>query len=467
MKPTAAAIGFRIVLVTLAVACLLGVVHSASVLTLHVPIDPNEGWNAYFAQLAIATGSPYPVGHGFLVNNYPPLSFFLIGGLARIFGDAIVVGRVVSLLSLGAVALGIAKAASQSGCTKEQAAFAGLTFVACLLLTSDYVGMNDPQLLGHAIAVWGMIVALRTPRTSRNMVISALLLTIAFFVKHNLILLPLSLTGWMLLVDRRHAVTFIASGLIFLLIGIGAFRDAFTTGFFQQIDSARIYTLENVGAAALGWLPWASVPVCGVLLLIWIGRRDQFAEFASIYAVVSMVGGLAFSGGAGVDANAFFDADIALAFCAGILFDRLDNRGWATVGASIYLIPLAILLRETDEGWLTPNYWLNPMAEDRRVAAQEIALLRSKPDPAICEMLSLCYWAGRLPQVDVFNMDQRFRTGAQSDTELTRLIDEKRFSIIQLESLKPFPLPESVEHSVTRSYDVTRNDGDRVFLTPR
>ena len=467
MKPSAQAFGFRIILVTLAVGCALGLVHSASVLTFHVPFDPNEGWNAYFAQMAIATGSPYPAEQGFLVNNYPPLSFFLIGGLTRIFGDAIVVGRVVSLLSLCVIAFGIAKTASKSGSSKEQSAFAGLLFIACLLLTSDYVGMDDPQLLGHAIAVWGMMVALRTPRTSRSMVISALLLAIAFFVKHNLVLLPLSLAAWMLLVDRRRAVTFIASGLIFVLIGIGAFRDAFATGFFHQIDSARVYALDNIRTTALGWLPWAALPISGALLLFWIGRRDQFAVFAAIYAAVATVGGLAFSGGAGVDANVLFDADIALALCASLLFDRLESRIWATVSAALYLIPLALLLCNSDQDWLSRMYWLEPMAEDRRIASQEIMLLRSKPDPAVCEMLSLCYWAGRSPQVDVFNMDQRYRTGAQSDADLIRLISEKKFSTIQLESLKPFPLPKSVERAVLLNYSVVQSDGDRVFLTPR
>jgi hypothetical protein len=189
--------------------------------------------------------------------------------------------------------------------------------------------------------------------------------------------------------------------------------------------------------------------------------------FAAIYAAVATVGGLAFSGGAGVDANVLFDADIALALCASLLFDRLESRIWATVSAALYLIPLALLLCNSDQDWLSRLYWLEPMAEDRRIASQEIMLLRSKPDPAVCEMLSLCYWAGRSPQVDVFNMDQRYRTGAQSDTGLIRLISEKKFSTIQLESLKPFPLPESVERAVLLNYSVVQSDGDRVFLTPR
>ena len=82
-------------------------------------------------------------------------------------------------------------------------------------------------------------------------------------------------------------------------------------------------------------------------------------------------------------------------------------------------------------------------------------------------MLSLCYWAKKTPQVDVFNMDQRFRTGAQSAAVLVRQIDEKRFSILQFETLNPFPFPPDVERAVMRSYQIVRTDDERVFLAPR
>jgi hypothetical protein len=80
---------FRLAAVALALGCVAGLVHTASVVGLHIPFDPNEGWNAYFAQRAMQTGSPYPPDGGFMVNNYPPLSFFVIGSLAHTlrFGD--------------------------------------------------------------------------------------------------------------------------------------------------------------------------------------------------------------------------------------------------------------------------------------------------------------------------------------------------------------------------------------------
>ena len=39
----------------------------------------NEGWNAYHAVAAVTGGVLYPPPETFVFNNYPPLSFYLVG----------------------------------------------------------------------------------------------------------------------------------------------------------------------------------------------------------------------------------------------------------------------------------------------------------------------------------------------------------------------------------------------------
>ena len=63
----------------------------------HVPLDPNEGWNAAHALAA----SLYPPPQSWMVNNYPPLSFYVVKLLTRHGSDAVVVGRWVSALEIG------------------------------------------------------------------------------------------------------------------------------------------------------------------------------------------------------------------------------------------------------------------------------------------------------------------------------------------------------------------------------
>src|SRR2546423_8243173 len=45
----------------------------------------NEGWNAYHADQAIRGSGLYPTPDGFVASNYPPLSYYLIGWLGRLF----------------------------------------------------------------------------------------------------------------------------------------------------------------------------------------------------------------------------------------------------------------------------------------------------------------------------------------------------------------------------------------------
>jgi hypothetical protein len=162
-----------------------------------------------------------------------------------------------------------------------------------------------------------------------------------------------------------------------------------------------------------------------------------------------------------------FDADIALILCAALLLDRLGREIWITVAAILYVVPLGFLLRNVDGDWTNSSYWLHPMADERRAAAAEISLLRSSPEPVLCEMLSLCYWADKTAEVDIFNVDQRIRADIRSEVPLLGMIKAKRFSMIELESLKPFPIAGGVEQAVIRNYKIVRRDDERVFLSPR
>src|SRR5437660_10308378 len=56
----------------LSIGVLAGFLRAALIARLHVPLDPNEGWNAYHAAAAMAAGNPYPPAGSLMVNNYPP-----------------------------------------------------------------------------------------------------------------------------------------------------------------------------------------------------------------------------------------------------------------------------------------------------------------------------------------------------------------------------------------------------------
>ena len=78
-----------------------------------IEIAQNDGWNAYYADAAMGAAPLYPRLDGLVVNNYPPLSFYAVGALAKLFGDALYVGRALSIIAIAALGLLIAKAITQ------------------------------------------------------------------------------------------------------------------------------------------------------------------------------------------------------------------------------------------------------------------------------------------------------------------------------------------------------------------
>jgi len=458
----------RLAVLVAALLCAAGLWRVIAVIGLRLPLDPNEGWNAYHAASAMTGGALYPGPPSYMVDNYPPLSFYVVGTLGRLLGDNIVAGRIISLLSFVFVAFGIFVAAGRLGCKRAEAGFAALLFAGGMLVFTDYVGMNDPQMLAHAVATGGFLLLLRAPRSLWRIAVAALLFTLAAFVKHNIIVMALAMTAWLAMEDRRSALRLIGFGGLFLLTGLALFRLVYGVELWTEIASARTYSLADLRDGFVAWLHWSLVPLTGLGSLVWQRRTDPSVRLCAVMAALGLALGVCFLGGAGVDANVLFDADIALALGAALFLSRLAGGAYAGVAAAAYAAPL-ILAAWTNAGddWRTEAYWLHPMRNEAHLAQSDIAFLQSRNGPALCEMLSLCYWAGKPATVDVFNIGEAFDAGARSDGELTAMIDARRFAVIQFNPDSPYSLGQNVHDAVARAYRLAREDDNGDFYVPR
>ena len=463
---------FASVIAVLAVACAAGIWRVAAVLCLHVPLDPNEGWNAYHTVSAMTGHGPYPAAIGFMTNNYPPLSFYLVGILGMATGDAIVAGRIVSLLSFLTVAGGIALLARRFRCHWLEAIFASLLFAGFLLLNSDYVGMDDPQLLGHALQISALLLLFSGPGLPTRVQGSAALFVAGLFVKHNLVALPLAAIIWLFFCNRSSAIRLAVLALVLGIAGLAACRLAFGVDLISRLNAPRSYSLILFAGNFRNWLIPAAIPLTATLAACT--TRERFAVFCATYALVGIAIGGVFLGGAGVDANAMFDADIAISLGAGIAASRIGamaGQGSAfarPVLAAALVLPLSSgLARVFDSDWLEQDFWLRPLHDETALAGSDIAYLRAHRGPAICEMLSLCYWAGKAPAVDVFNLNEQFVTGARGEGPFIGLLNARAFAVIQLDALSPFPFPAEVQAAMQRNYRVDRDTDDGAFLVPR
>jgi hypothetical protein len=206
------------------------------------------------------------------------------------------------------------------------------------------------------------------------------------------------------------------------------------------------------------------VPFLGLAVLLWFRGRDPFVQLCAIYAAIATATGAVFLGGAGVDPNVLFDADIALGLSAALLLTAF--RGWRGAAGAAYAAPL-LFFAAANEEWLEMNLQRHPLQAEAAVAGQDIAFMAARKGPALCEMLSFCYWSGKPPAVDVFNVGQQFETNARSDAELTRAVDAKRFAVIQFDPDSPYSLGENIHNAMDRAYRVHHVDEYGTFYVPR
>lgn len=219
--PTMARRGLWLASVVLAVVALPILVDRLVLLPLHVSLNPNEGWNALHTAAWLGGRPLYLDPAGLVLNNYPPLSFGVVALLGRFTGDLIIAGRILSLISLLAVAVLAGLIAGRHGATRPGQWFTALLLVATFLVGyTDYVAMNDPQMFGLALATLAVWVLVRQWESRSALLGALVLMLLAGLVKHNLIALPLATLLVMFRESRQRGVTTLVAGAALAVIAL-------------------------------------------------------------------------------------------------------------------------------------------------------------------------------------------------------------------------------------------------------
>jgi len=497
----------------LAVLVLLGIL---TVLHLILPIirmpfkleiDYNEGWNAIFCRKAISGEPIYTHHSGWISVNYPPLSFYIVGAVGWLLGDPLFAGRLVSLLSVVAIALGVAWISAR----RSRNVFASV-FSGCFCLGSfaafatHYVGMNDPQLLGHAFALGALLIyALDESVLDKpgKLFLVALLSSLGLFIKHNLVALPLAITADVLYTSRKKFPLWLALGsaaaaglalLSFLIGGTEMFAEVLrfprTFGLAKLLIALGLFALV-AGLPLLTLLPW--------LRLQWPSR---LVRLACLYAGLGTVLGIVMVGGYGTDVNIFFDGLIGLSLLVGLFLsddsERLTPSFYrrrampVTMPAAMILGLLCVtVLKLAPADSLSEvrfRIWrpgiLQTLAHVQQETLRDAAFVRESRGPVICENLVLCFLSRPEFVLDTFFVREAVAKGRMDESDLLRKIDRGSFAVIQLEQeigagargrgivafvgekILSDRLTENIKREIASRYRLSRRSVNGVFYVP-
>lgn len=427
-------------------------------LFVHIPLSYNEGWNAVHA-LRLRTGGPlYPPVSPAIFVNYPPLSFYIVSAVASLVGDDIFAGRLVALACLLITALNAGLAARRLGAPLEIAIATGFAFFLFIAIYfTDYVGVNDPQWLAQAFQSTGLVILLGGRRDWRTICLVALLVVSGPFVKHNVLSLPIAITLWLALEDRRALLRWIVAGAALGISSLAVCLLAYGTPFLEQLVGARTTSFDVLILVTGHWGPQIAPFLLAAIAGVVLARREVLGRFAALYLAVSLVVGIVLMTGAGVIYNTLFDLVMAMMLGCGLLLRRLvaaatteRTRAAATAIAMIVFAARFVMISPSVQN----GYADMRIDLDRRdLWAATIEQIRAEPGPVACETLALCYWAGRTSEIEFFNYGQKVLLDPAYAEPLTRRIEAREIALIQRDIAGgAHRLPPALDQAIAARY---------------
>lgn len=401
----------------------------------HAALNVNEGWNAGQALRALGAGPLYPDPEALIANNYPPLSFFVVGAIGWLYGDMIVAGRIVALLAQ--IANGVAVFVIVRRLSDRNWATVGAMIFAAYSVTllRNYIAINDPQWLGQAAMSWAVVVLM--PRRAGERIpagasiLAALLVVAGILVKHNLVAFPAAIAVWLWLCDRQALRIWVIAGLVSGGVAIAAvFAVWGMTIFTDVLSPARSYSVARMAAKGGPLLLLMLPAILAIRPMGSAWKTDRRLALPLLLLAISVPLGIVQRSGSGVDVNAFFEAMLAVSIAVpvGCALRPRAAYHWLGLAAlpALCLVPVAAVKTIAD---------LRGRDAAVRDARPFIAAIAEARGPVACDDQAICYWAGRQSGIDFFSVKQRLLQ-AEADA-LVPALARSHFALIQMRSENP------------------------------
>jgi len=420
-----------------------------------IEIDYNEGSNVYRSLKAISGQLLYDKNNEGNPVNYPPMSFYFVGLIGNVINDPLIAGRLVSLVSLFLASFCVAYTVRKLGGEVYDTVFAGVICVGFIAATAThYVGMNDPQMLGHVVIMSGLLVYLQNPFENRNIFITALLFSLGLFIKHSLIALPIAVGLDLFLRSRHNFLKWLGYFAICLLcLFIGTVMVA-GSDFINQLTTPREYCMQKLFRDSLRHLSKMSIPLFLILPWLFYAIKKKGLRIIPIYILFSLVWGSFTQGGSGIDINLYFDLFIGISIASGmlLLFLRGNLRNVFKPLNIVYpVIPIIIgvvifagvtvkTVRSFERFDFKDGVWHKgtnyKLQYQEKIFLEDAAFLANQHGTSICENLLLCYFAKK-PEYDTHTTREMILAGRIGEGKILSRLEKGYFTTVQLNEQLP------------------------------
>lgn len=414
--------------------------------TLPLEIDPNEGWNGYFADAARNDGVLY--GNDLTTNYYPPLSFYVVGLLSALTFDAVYVGRVLSLVATAVTALGIGLCVRQLGGSRFGAVTGAVWFLATVPRFFElYVGMNDPHIVALAMMTLALAWLLRSMAKGRWVEPAIVCMAVAGFYKHTLLSFPVTAIVWLALHDRRHAFRAALVGAATVGTGFLICWALFGPSFFHDLLTTRDVSVVRAlgGFGRLQWIAPALVIAC---VWVWYQRNASAARFAALFIAAALASYLLQKLGNGVDDNAQFELAVAVAIGLGSAIDTFVIA-WGAPGVRInrtrsviLLVLIARLLMSSRAApylFLISSDFREGLLRNIPVVNAEIARVAAIPGPTVCNIMLICRWAGKRFVYHRWTVLQHLAAGRMTEADVDQRLRAMQVQFVTVDNRGSMP----------------------------
>lgn len=431
---------FIYVVIILSVVSIFLMVRPLSLVAQRIPLEYNEGWNAYLADSALGgqiSSQLYPSKFSTVTNNYPPLSFIIVGYFGRIFGDNIISGRIINIISIILISALIFIIVFKSTNFFYGSIISSLSFfIYSSTVFWRYFAIDDPQWLANGIMLLGFSLCLYGEDKKKFVIFSAFLMVFSGFIKHNLVSLPVSTLIYLYFRDKKTFSIFVISALSTFALLIGFSYEKYGVNFLIDVFQNKRVINWTQSLGTLKKLIEIS-PLFFAFYLLIKEKKDFknnlfITNFIVPFVCFSAVIGVIQASAEGVNYNCFFELLISLCISLGIYLKKFHYGQIKKNNFTIlFLIIFPVFIFSVPVELVHSYHVIKNEKQENKIYSNLIGKIKINKGAVICEDLALCYWAHKNEIVDFFNTEQKIKI-YKNTYYFHKVFEENSISLIEI-----------------------------------